>query len=236
MFNKVIDIFFKSHCPICEKKRHRTKFLCEICENKLNEYNRARKCLQCGRIIENNSEIVCTFCEKLKPKYDVGISVYSYTDDFKNALISYKFRHSFYRAKSFGYLISESYKKLGVQADIIIAVPTSFQNMIKRGYNSSLEIAYCVSRELKTPIYDNAILKVKNNRQQSTVKLSERYQNVKNAFSINKKYINKIKGKEILLVDDVLTTGATASECSKVLKQYGATNVYLVTLLTGGGN
>lgn len=236
MFNKFINIILPNHCPICEKMIARSAFLCEKCQNKLGEYNKQRKCLQCGRAFENSIDVICSFCEKLKPKFDVGISVHSYTDEFKTALINYKFRHSFYRAKAFGHLLCEAYRKLGVDTDIIIAVPTTFHNLHKRGYNSSLEMAYCVSKELKIPIYDNAIIKIRNTRQQSTVKINERYENVKDAFEINKKYISKISGKDILLIDDVLTTGATASECSKILKKHGATNVYLITLLTGGGN
>lgn len=236
MFKKLLNILLPNHCPICEKKIGFSDYLCTACDDKLKEYNKLRKCLQCGRVIENSVDMVCSFCERLKPKYDVGISVYSYTDAFKDALISYKFKHSFYKARAFSNLICTAYKKLGIDADIIVAVPTSFGNLIKKGYNPALEIAYCVSRRLKVPIFDSAIIKIKETKQQSTVKLSERYENVKNAFAINKRYINKIKGKSILLIDDVLTTGATASECSKVLKKSGANNVYLVTLLTGGGN
>lgn len=236
MLKKIINIIIPTHCPVCEKRIKRPAFLCEKCRNKLTEYNKQRKCLQCGRAIENSIDVICSFCEKLKPKFDVGISVHSYTDEFKTALIHYKFRHSFYRAKAFGQLLCEAYRKLGAEVDVIVAVPTTFQNLHKRGYNSSLEMAYCVSKELKIAIYDTVILKTKNTRQQSTVKMNERYENVKNAFDINKKQIDKIKGKVVLLIDDVLTTGATASECSKILKKYGATSVYLVTLLTGGGN
>ena len=186
--------------------------------------------------MENTADIICGFCEKLKPKFDVGISVHSYTDAFKTALINYKFRHSFYRARSFGRLLCEAYRKFNIEADVIVAVPIAFRNLHKRGYNASLEMAYCAGRELKIPVYDNVILKTKHTKQQSTVKLNERYENIKNAFDINTKHIHKIKDKVVLLVDDVLTTGATASECSKILKKHGAAGVYLVTLLTGGGN
>ena len=82
-------------------------------------------------------------------------------------------------------------------------------------------------------MYDNLIIK-KSNIQQAKQKLEERYESIKGAFIINKRFKKKLSGKTVLLVDDVITSGATASECAKILKENGAKYVYLLALLYGG--
>lgn len=109
--------------------------------------------------------------------------------------------------------------------DIIIWVAMTFFKTLKRGYNQSEFIAKIVGKKCNIP-YQKSLLKKKNHtRQQSHLSRQERKENIKNCFQINKKYRDIIDKKNIIVVDDVISTGATMNEVAKVLKQNGANKV-----------
>jgi ComF family protein len=222
---------FKKQCPICFGRMDLNEIVCLKCRAKLSEYNKRRRCAKCGREIEVNEDIVCGFCEKMKPQFDMAAAVYFYTGEFKEAMLEFKFRRAFHRAKTFAGLMSENFYKTGSTAELITAVPAARRQFAKRGYNPPLEIGYCMKRILKIPLLPSALVKIRNYPPQHEQKEEDRYKNVKNAFKVKKRFIEKIKGKEIILLDDILTTGATASECAKMLKNAGAASVYVLTFL-----
>ncbi|MFR2196198.1 MAG: ComF family protein [Clostridia bacterium] len=112
--------------------------------------------------------------------------------------------------------------------DIIIPVPISKKRNKERGYNQSFLIAREIAKNEKVKLKNNVISKVKNNNTQSKLNKEERAENVKNVYKItnNKEIIDK----NILLIDDIFTTGATLNECSKMLKQAGTKKVDVLTI------
>lgn len=103
--------------------------------------------------------------------------------------------------------------------------------MKERGYNQSELIAKEIARFLPSIIYKKVLKKVKKNKRQSELKKEERKENVKNVYEIQNKQI--IQNKKIILFDDIYTTGNTVNECSKVLKENGATEILVLTLASG---
>ena len=223
--------FFKRSCNICNKENKTTGRICESCLEIIKNHSRKRKCLKCGRVIPLEGESFCHDCQTEKFDFDIAASVYIYEGTFKEALLDFKFHGGFYRAKIFGQLMAEAVKKSGIKADYIIPVPITFNSIRKRGYNQATEMALCMKHYIKTPIIPGALIKKRKTAQQSALKPKERRKNIKDAFKVSKLHINKIKGKSILLADDVITTGATASECAKTLKEAGAEAVNVITLL-----
>lgn len=112
--------------------------------------------------------------------------------------------------------------------DIIIPVPMSRKKLAQRGYNQSELIASKISRYSKIQLQKDIIIKVKENKTQSTLNKIQRLENIKNVYKIKNK--QKIKAKNILLFDDIYTTGATVNECAKILKQAGAKTVNVLTI------
>ena len=112
--------------------------------------------------------------------------------------------------------------------DIIIPVPISKKRKKERGYNQSLLIARKISSKEKIKLGDKVISKVKNNNTQSKLNKEERAENVKNVYKITKD--KEIINKNILLIDDIYTTGATLNECSRMLKQAGAKKIDVLTI------
>ncbi len=174
---------------------------------------------------------ICKICDENSPKFDLAISCQKYEGIFKDALLSYKFNREFYRAKAFSKLMAESFLKLGVLADCITAVPSDPFTVLKRGYNSPVELAFLLKKLLKLPFYPTLLRKKWFVKRQATLNRKERLSNVKGNFLFTKRLQKRIEGKRILLIDDVMTTGSTINECSKILKANGAKAVYVVTLL-----
>ena len=118
-------------------------------------------------------------------------------------------------------------KLLNEDIDLITAVPISKKRMKERGYNQSELIARKIAKIMEVP-YMNLLLKNQETKRQSELSRIERMINIQNSFDFNNKY--DIKGKKILLIDDVFTTGSTVNECSKVLKKSGSTSIEVAVI------
>lgn len=151
-------------------------------------------------------------------------------DDFsKKAILSFKFSDHLQTAKLFAKWLNLAGKDIfDLGADLLIPVPLSFRRLIYRRYNQSALLAHELSKLTHIPVDVCSLKKIKNTKPQSLLAEKARLKNVKNAFEL-KKPLN-IKGKRIVLIDDVMTTGATLSECAKVLLKNGAKSVDTLTI------
>ena len=118
--------------------------------------------------------------------------------------------------------------KNSITIDYIVYVPISYKRYIERGYNQSYLIAKALSKHTAIPLKKFCLIKIKNNERQSELLHEQRENNTKGVYCVNK--LHEIKGKCLLLVDDIYTTGATANECSKVLKMAGANSIIVTTI------
>lgn len=116
----------------------------------------------------------------------------------------------------------------------IVCVPLHVSRERKRGYNQSDLLAKELSVKLEIPYVQNVLIREKQTKPQFELKKDERRKNILGAFGINLKLKTKIRGKNIIIVDDITTTGATLRECGKILKQSGAGKVLGVTLAHEG--
>ncbi len=113
-------------------------------------------------------------------------------------------------------------------ADLIMAIPLHRLRKAERGFNQAEIIAKTIGNCLKIKYVKNILLRKRFTQTQTKLNLKERKANMKDAFRI--KRINKITDKNIILVDDVITTGATVSECAKILKENGASNIFALSV------
>ena len=207
---QLLNLIYPKVCGICEKGQN--TYLCRKCENKLKAIAIFGKDEYIEKYFENHYYIF---------KYDSII---------RNLIIDYKFNEKPYLYRSILEFINK-YQKEYIQFkiyDIIIPVPISKKRNRERGYNQSLLIAKGMAQNKNIKLRNNVISKVKNNNTQSKLNKEERAENVKNVYKIanNKEIIDK----NILLIDDIFTTGATLNECSKMLKQANAKKVDVLTI------
>ncbi|MBQ0098501.1 MAG: ComF family protein [Oscillospiraceae bacterium] len=195
-----------------------------------------RRCPYCRNIIEEN-EYACEKCRNDFPKDDIltgayghrCISPFPYKDNYKKALLTFKFRDKEQYAPLLSYPMYECIKRQfgDIDFDIITCVPMHKKDFRKKGYNHSKLLAKEIAKFLGVSYLDT-LLKTKQTPKQHKLPLSKRKTNLKGAFKLADKEI--VKGKTILLVDDVITTGATLSFCSKELLKGNPKNIYCVTL------
>ncbi len=145
----------------------------------------------------------------------------------------FKFQDHPHLAEPLGQLMIQRWRQCEIKVDLVTSVPMSSKQLRVRGYNQAELMAKVVARCLGLP-YKTLLMKRKETREQSKLKREERLTNVIGVFEPCGN--EDLGGKAVLLVDDVLTTGATASECAKVLLSAGASAVYVLTLARGTGD
>lgn len=213
-------MIFCNHCVCCGKVIERGKSFCFECEK--NKKITGDVCFFCG-----SEKARCT-CKQHKMKYDKIISPFYYEGGVKEGLLSFKFNGNFqpadYFSEAMASAVSERYKD--ETFDVITFVPFSDEQRLERKYNQSQILCEKVAERLN--IGTEALLEKQNilNSQHST-RLKNRSGNVFGVYTIAQGA--DVRGKRILLVDDIKTTGATLNECSAVLKINGAERVCCVT-------
>ncbi len=221
MIKKILSLFDSSdykECIVCKNKFRKSKFY--FC---ISDLGVCRKCHDTLPFVN----IGMLFRGK---KYvDYSMSVFYYVEPIRKLLVDYKFNE----CKSYGIIFGEYLSQLirGIfmgeyDFNMIVPVPLSRERFNERGYNQAAIIADYLACELGVVYSENAIIRYRNTKRQSSLKPSERAFNLKNAFLANSQIVS---GRNILLVDDVYTSGNTVEECAKILKEAGAERVIVLT-------
>ncbi len=213
-------------CPLCQKKQS-TLMICEDCRKKLADYyNEHERCERCGTF--------GTTAEKCPnhqswPAYLVSNkSLWPYTDEYRQVLLSFKFKAQPWLAQMLGKMLADLAEP---GEKIIIPVPISRERLAERGFNQSAVLAKEIAKALELDYADNVLLKIKNTPKQSSLSRNARLENLNNALAI--KHAEKIKGKKIILVDDICTTGATLAACAQILHTYSEEEIFALTVCSG---
>ncbi len=194
-----------------------------VCHNCLNYLPLVKPplCRHCGRPVKKGAS--CPFCSN-ESKLDHGRAWLVFMPPSDRLIHHYKYRkktklvHLFGRAMALLIRTDPTLK----HADIMTPVPLFWWKRLRRGYNQAALLSKIIGQETGIPVKD-LLKRVKNTKTQTRLSESEREKNVLNAFTVQ---MNNIKDQSVLLIDDVLTTGATLNECARVLKQAGAAEVY----------
>jgi len=166
---------------------------------------------------------VCGQCLKKAPPFSKTINYGLYEGALAEAINLLKFHGLKRFAKPLGQALS-NLSPADVQG--IIPVPLSIKRLRERGFNQSLLIARVISKKKRIPLFMDVLMKTNETPPQTGLSAHERLSNLKNVFKVN----GNVKGLRLLLVDDVMTTGATVTECSKQLMKAGAKEVIVLTL------
>lgn len=211
-------------CIVCDKEIPKGSKYC-MCEDCTRDFpfNNGRICVRCG-VPVGTEACYCLECQNHNKNFDFVRSSLKYEGVAKRLLIQFKFYGKRWLAKYFGEMLTETYLQNVIDAQVIVPVPISYEREKSRGYNQSMLLAKALSRKLGLPIVSDVLIKIKDNRQQSALSISERRENVVGTYGIFNR--DRVKGKKVLVVDDILTTGSTISEVARQLKIAGATNVY----------
>ena len=211
--NKVIEwllsLLYPKRCPFCRRLMNENDSVCRLCINTL--------------------PLVPLSGQKQHfPFVDECFSVFYFEDTVRKSLHRYKFSGAAAYAGDYAEFILKSIDENQISCDIITWVPLSRRRLRRRGYDQAELLARCISKEMGWEI-DRLLVKKKNNAAQSgTGNAEKRRANVSGVYEVTS--AEKVKDKHIILVDDIVTTGATVSECARMLKKSGADRVTVLTV------
>ncbi|MDR1693970.1 MAG: ComF family protein [Lactobacillaceae bacterium] len=231
ILSKILDVILPPRCISCGKVLNAKDGVCEECFNNINFISKPH-CHKCGMPFENvvsNKEIMCGLCIKdKKPIFRYGRSALRYDDFSKNMILAFKFMDKTENASTLSKWMFAAGKDIfSSGVDLIIPIPLHYTRLLKRKYNQSALLAKKLGKLASIKVDYSSVIRAKKTKPQVEFSGKARLKNVKNAFGV--KHQNKIKGKRILLVDDVYTTGSTLKECAKVLLKSGAASVDFIT-------
>lgn len=229
--NGVLNFFFPPQCLKCFDPVEFPFSLCARCWHKI-DFISAPLCQCCGRPFdfEKSGGMLCAQCFQSSPVFTTARSVFIYNDESKDLILRFKHGDALNFARFFSPLMAATAKNRGSLYDSVLAVPLHWRRLLTRQYNQAAVLARGVAQELNLPFYSNVLLRHRYTPFQGYKSRQDRKKNVRRAFCINPKLQNKIRGQRVLLIDDVLTSGATVSECALVLRKAGVQEVHVLTL------
>lgn len=193
-----------------------------------------RKCILCRELLKENETDLCGYCRRNAPEFIPGknnipfvagwTAVWYYKENVQKSIIRYKFRNVRSYADAYARFLALRIQEMQVDFDYITWVPVSLRRRFQRGYDQVELLAKAVSKELGIPLL-STLKKQRHNPAQSGIPdAAKRKANVLGAYKVRSN--SDIAGKTLLLIDDVITTGATSSECAKTLLTAGAKEIY----------
>ncbi|MBE7039772.1 MAG: ComF family protein [Ruminococcaceae bacterium] len=234
-FDFLLELIFPPRCLICSeiypKNDLKTKLhICGNCRKKIrfiSEFDSV--CRKCSRPIEDGN-ILCPLCQVSGYSFDAALSCAVYENDLRKALLSYKFGGQRYKYREFAEMILFSLASSPhyMQADVICSVPISNKRKKKRGFDHIHPISKYISFKTGIPYAKGVIAKIKEVPPQSKLSFKERRLSVAGAFKVMNPCV--VRDKTVILIDDIMTTGATVSEISRILKRAGAKRVIVLTI------
>lgn len=233
IFLGFLDVLYPRHCFVCDKSLHEEKnsYICESCLE-IIKTTEAKRCGRCGIKLGSgitSSDKGCPECKSANLRYEKSFFVYDNSEPVRTLIHQFKYKKHICLAAPLGSLLTNLlYKKTICEIDFVVPVPLHRKKKQERGFNQSELMAKEVCKKLSIPISINNLYRVKNTLSQTQLSRLQRQQNVKDAFKV--KNPGQLFKKNVLLVDDVLTTGMTASECAKSLKNAGTNKVFLIAL------
>ncbi len=227
------DFIFPSACLICrvrlENQSETYGLICEACE-KTSSRLTAPFCAVCRQILPEGVPS-CPTCRKLEA---VPIFAFGLFDSFNRELLH---RLKYYGDRPTGDFLGNRLGRLIFSLrenrnwDALVPVPLHWTRKWSRGFNQSLLLARAVSKTLGVPVL-SALRRVKRTQDQTKLSRQARLANVRGAFRL----IEEVRGKKLLLLDDVSTTGATLEECRKILKENGAAEICAAVVALANDN
>lgn len=220
-FLEGINWLFPPECVVCGADNYS---ICKSCLDKIN-FIQDPVCQICGAPLRVGT--LCKECRRQSPSFDILRSVAFYEGTIRKAIHQLKYQRNFTLGQPLANLLYHKVSALNWSADLVIPVPLSRKRKAQRGFNQAAVLAFWLSLLLECKFAPQGLFRSQETSSQVGLSAYERRQNVENAFIAN---FEQVKGKQILLVDDVATTGATLNACAKALKIANADKVLAITL------
>jgi len=224
------SLFYPAACAVCGEAVARNEYLCGNCEARAPRIV-APFCAKCSEPFSGaiDGEFTCTNCERRQLDFDAAVSAYRSRGIVRSLILQFKYHRALYLRDPIGRWVCEALadERLRRRAfDVVVPVPLHAARLRERGFNQADLLARILSTHMGVPVRP-ALERRRYTTTQTAFDRAERLENLRGAFRLREKVT--VRDSRVLLVDDVLTTGSTLSECARVMGEAGADSVYAVT-------
>jgi competence protein ComFC len=234
LLRTLVELLYPSNCVGCGFAQDAGVFLCDEC---LASFSRIRPpfCHCCSRPFEGliTGQFSCPNCEDRSWAFDCVVSIYQAKGVLRDLIHRFKYGGQYYLRRLLSKILLEAMRDERIAAihiDGLVPVPLHPARRRERGFNQAEALAKSVSKQTAIPVLD-CIERRSYTRTQTQFDRSERMRNLRNAFALRKSSV--VLGKNLVLLDDVLTTGSTLHECALALRKAGAESVRAITVARG---
>lgn len=216
-----LDLVFPPHCAACGQ---RGAWLCDVCRSAIVRFV-PPSCPHCGQ--PRRSATLCPACRRQSSSLEGIRSLGPFVRPLQQAIHALKYGGLRVLAPLLSDLLAEHWQREPLPVDVIVPVPLHRARERRRGYNQARLLARELSKRIGVPVCAEALLRRRDTPPQVGLSRAARYENVRRAFTVGREHL---AGKRVLLLDDVLTTGATLEACAEPLLADGVRSVWALTL------
>lgn len=226
----VLDLLYPPTCLVCEEAAAETGGLCAACWRE-TEFIAGRVCDRCGApmeagLAEPAETLSCEDCAKRPPAWDRGRAAVIYAGAGRGLVLALKHGDRLEAARPMARWMARAGAEALAEADAILPTPLHWRRRLSRRFNQSAELARALAAETGLPLIADGLRRVRPTESQDGKSRGQRFENVRSAFRARPRALASVTGGTVLLVDDVLTTGATLSACAEALRTAGVAHVH----------
>jgi ComF family protein len=228
---RVVDIVLPPRCLGCGELVGDPGAVCPTCWGGI-DFIAPPMCRCCGLPFDfdEGDHAVCGDCARRQPLFGRARSAMIYNDGSRRLVLAFKHADRIDAAPAWGEWLARARAYLLADADFLVPVPLHHRRLISRRYNQAALMAQALGRTSGLPVVVDALRRVRATPSQGRMNRSQRERNVAGAFAVRASRQESIRDARIVLVDDVITTGATLTACIRPLLHAGAANVDVLTL------
>jgi len=226
LMDKLLSSLFPARCVFCQQTVRYDFMVCTDCYQSL-PHNKSC-CQRCALPLaeEMSTAVLCGRCIRKPPAFDYAYSPFRYEDDIIGLVHQLKFGEKISYARSIGEMLLQHYSTSGEKPDCLLPVALHKSRLRQRGFNQSIEISRVLAKRRGIPIEHTAIVRKRSTLAQTGLNAKQRVKNIRGAFRV----ADELNYKHVLIIDDVMTTGATVNELAKLLKKNNVERVGVLSI------
>ena len=235
----ILNILFPRRCPVCgEIVEPPGGLICPACFHKLS-FVKQPVCKKCGKEIQDAAEEFCGDCTKRRHAFESGLALMNYDETARRSMawIKYKNKREYldFYAEAAAEKLRQYENREEWQFDGLVPVPVHPARKRKRGFNQAEVPAKRIGERLEMPVYPEFLYRIRNTEPLKELNPDERLRNLQQAFQADAEAIRARGVQNVLLVDDIYTTGSTAEACTRALLSAGIEKVCFFAVCIGQG-
>ncbi len=231
LIDTVLNTIYPPQCAACGEPTGAAQGLCGSCWAK-TPFISGLTCAKCGIPLdgEEDGDVHCDGCLHAPPAWDRGAAAVLYDGTGRRVALALKHGDRLDLAKPLARWMARAGRDLIAEAEVVAPVPLHWSRLVRRQFNQAAELARQRAISGKAVLVPDLLVRTRATRLQDGMDREERFDNQRDAFAVRERRVPAVRDRTVLLVDDVLTSGATLSGCAEALRQAGARNVNVLVL------